>query len=102
MTDNNTNGGTEPNDTAQSETIVAEIEEGERPSEVIVRAVATLTNTAILDLDPLYNTIDPEHLDNLTDGRGESAIEDSSISFRYNGCLVTVSQGTVRVRADTS
>lgn len=100
MNDNNTDGEDEIDATTQSETIVCEIGEDERPSEVVVRAVGTVTNTAILDLDPLYDTIDPEHVDTLTYGRGESAIEDSSVSFRYNGCLVTVNQNTVHVRTD--
>ncbi len=100
MTDKNTDGEAETDPTTRRETIVCEIGEDDRPSEVVVRAVATLTDTEILDLDPLYDTIDPEHVNELIDGRSESAIEDSSISFRYNGCLVTVTRSDVHVRAE--
>ena len=100
MSDNNTDKEPENDAMTQSEAIVYEIGEDDQPSKVVVRAVATLTNTEILDLDPLYDTIDPTHVDKLNDVRGESAIEDSSVSFRYNGCLVTVNQSTVHVRID--
>lgn len=100
MSDNNTDGEPEIDATTQSEPIVREIGESDRPTEVVVRAVAALTNTEILDLDPLYDTIDPVHVDKLTDSRGESAIEDSTVLFRYNGCLITINQNTVHVRTD--
>ena len=109
MTENDTGGEAETNDTrGEAETdatthrdsIRCAIGEDERPSAVAVRAVGTVTDTPILDLDPLYDTIDPEYVDTLTDTREESAIEDSSVSFRYSGCLVTVNQTTVHVRSE--
>jgi len=100
MTDNNIDGEPETEATTRGETSVYEIDDDDRPSEVVVRAVAALTDTNILDLDPLYNTIDPEHVNNLTAVRRERAIEHSSVSFRYNGCLVTVNRRAVHVRTD--
>ncbi|WP_435063375.1 HalOD1 output domain-containing protein [Halobaculum sp. EA56] len=74
------------------------IDDGVRPSEAVVRAVAEATDTPVLDLPPLYGVIDPEHLDELIDGRGDDAVEERSVSFRFGGCRVTVNGGTVRVR----
>ncbi|MFC7214321.1 HalOD1 output domain-containing protein [Saliphagus sp. GCM10025334] len=99
MTDENT--PPEPNDATRTKSLSYELDADERPSKAVVHAVATLTDTPMLNLNPLYHTIDPEHLDGLITGRknGES-ITESSVSFHYNGCQVTVDQHTVRVQID--
>lgn len=76
-----------------------EIDSDEQPSRAVVRAVASVTNTPVLDLDPLYEAIDPDHLDGICGetNRTERAVE-SSISFPYNGCRVTVQGDRVFVR----
>lgn len=79
--------------------VTYEIDGDERPSEAVVRAVASITNTPLLDLEPLYDVIDPEHLDGMFDGPGGAAAG-SSVTFRFNGCRVTVSPETVHVRRD--
>lgn len=95
MTDNHSDRET------RSERLVYEIDADERPSEAIVSAIATLTDTAILELDPLYHVIDPEQVDKLIDGqKGDDATEARSVSFQYDGCQVTVTQTTVRVQID--
>ncbi|WP_207586225.1 HalOD1 output domain-containing protein [Halomontanus rarus] len=97
MTDENADS--ETNNATQSQRIVYEIDSSERPSEAVVRAVATLTDTPVLDLDPLYRTIDPGHLDGiLNDRENGRTVEESSISFVFNGCRVTVNQNSVRVQ----
>lgn len=74
------------------------LDEDERPSEAVVLAVASLTDTKIIDLDPLYNVIDTDHLDGLFDDSGDTQLlADSSATFPFNGCTVTVTQDTVYV-----
>lgn len=86
--------------------VTYDVDEGEQPSVAVVRAVASLTDTPVLDLDPLYDVVDPAHLDGLADAAdGRSALTESSVTFRFNGCEVTVTQDTVHVQAcedDTS
>lgn len=98
MTDDATRGGESPL-SARESAITYELDEGEPPSEAVVRAVATLTDRTPLDLDPLYEVVDPDHLDELFRGDGRSAwIQDRSITFGFDGCRVTVTGEGVRVR----
>jgi len=65
----------------------------ERPSEVVVRAVAGTTNQPICSIDPLYDAIEPDALN--------AFIEDGDattwITFSYGGCLVHVDEDSVAV-----
>lgn len=71
----------------------------ETPSSAVVRAVASLTNTPALELEPLYDVLDPDHLDGICGGGDdETGIETCSLTFAFNGCLVTVSDEEIRVR----
>ena len=79
--------------------VVYDIEENERPSEAVVLAVSTLTNTPILELDPLFDTIDPEHLDSIV-REWRDTDDENAISFQYSGCRISVTHETVRVRID--
>ena len=88
---------TEHNGDPETAELVYEIDTDERPSLAVVRAVASLTDTPILDLVPLFDTIDPEYLDYLITNRIDREHE-RSISFCYHGCRVTVTRKTVRVR----
>ena len=70
-----------------------------------MRAVATFLDTSPLDLDPLYDAIDPAHLDGIfeTDGTsartdGTSARTDGSVAFAFDDCRVTVTHDEIRVR----
>lgn len=63
------------------------------PSERILRKVADETDTDILELPPLYQTVDVDHLDKIIE-----SMDDGSISFTYYGENITVtSEGTVRL-----
>lgn len=95
MTDD-TPGDRRGNDlTNTTSALTADIEAAEAPSETVIRAVASLTNTPPLELEPLYGVIDPVHLDALFDN---AALADRSLTFTYVGCSVTVTRESIRVR----
>ncbi|ELY85239.1 HalOD1 output domain-containing protein [Natrinema altunense] len=61
----------------------------------VVEALADATNTDAHELEPLYNVVDPEALDQLFQS-GSTA--DVSVEFEYYGVLVEVrNDGTVTV-----
>ncbi|WP_224450510.1 HalOD1 output domain-containing protein [Haloprofundus salilacus] len=67
------------------------------PSQAVVERIAALEETDQAELDPLYETIDPEALDTLveTTERSNSSLQ---IQFTYNDYEVTVtSDGIVSV-----
>lgn len=80
---------------AREAAIEYELDDDEPPSAAVVRAVASLTNTSVLDLDPLYDAVDPDHLDGLF--AGDSTPGGSSVTLLFNGCRVTVTEDVVRV-----
>lgn len=73
-----------------------EIDDGERPSKAVVRAVAALTNTPVLELEPLYDVIDPDLLDRTI----ASTADDVQVefSFAFGECEVTVTREEIHVR----
>lgn len=87
-------------------TLTYELEGDESTSEGVIRAVAMATGSSVLDLDPLYDVIDPAHLDETFGGqdRSRSALN-GTVSLQYAGCRVRVMQteGTrvVHVRPTT-
>ncbi|WP_222915809.1 HalOD1 output domain-containing protein [Natrinema sp. SYSU A 869] len=61
----------------------------------VVEALADETNTDAHELEPLYNAVDPEALDQLFQ---PDSTADISVEFEYDGLLVGVrSDGTVTV-----
>lgn len=71
--------------------------EFEAPSETVIAAVADLTGTDPLSLEPLYAAVDPDALDALfpTTHVGE---ERGHVTFTYHGCeIVVAADGTVQV-----
>lgn len=99
MTDDSTDDEREPSPAIASAVLTYTLDEDERPSEAVVRAVASLTDTRVLDLDPLYDMIDIDHLNGLFGESGESELlADSSVTFQFNGCEVTVTPDIVYVR----
>ncbi|ELY78529.1 HalOD1 output domain-containing protein [Natrinema pallidum] len=65
----------------------------------VVEALADATNTDAHELEPLYNVVDPEALDQLFQS-GSTA--DVSVEFEYHGVLVAVrSDGTVTIDGRT-
>lgn len=98
MTDEPRNDESAANQATADADITYSLDVDERPSEAVVRAVSLLTNTPVLDLDPLYEVIDPDHLNGLFDNTPESGVQkDSEVSFRFAGCSVTVTKGAVYV-----
>lgn len=73
-----------------------EIERDEAPSVAVVRAVCALTDTEPTDLEPLYETIDPEDLDGFFTGSKDTT-GPKSLSFEFGGCNVTVTSDEIRV-----
>lgn len=84
---------------ARGSEVTYDIDDAELPSQAVVRAVASVTNRSVLDLNPLYDVIDPGHLDGLFEDAGEnSAFEERSVTFDFNECRVTLTPTEVRVR----
>lgn len=62
----------------------------------IAHAVAETVGVDPLELEPLYDAVDPEMIENLLETPDVS--EESSVTFEYAGLQVTVEgEGTVRV-----
>lgn len=54
-------------------------------SERVIQVAADATDSDELELPPLYDTIDPDALDEVIDG-----MSSGEITFRYAGCEITV------------
>lgn len=93
-----TDGGIENDPAERSEAFTYERDPDETPTEGVVRAVAAVTDTCPLELEPLYDTIDPELLDD-TFGSGGGSPSGASTTFVYCRCEVTVTHREVHVRA---
>lgn len=70
-------------------------------SQRVVRAVATETETDPLELDRLFDVINPESLDALFEPtKGGAPRAAGGVTFQYEGCAVTVyANGDVEVAA---
>ena len=71
---------------------------------VIVKAVATVTDIPPTNLDPLYNTIDPQVLQTLyeTINAFPNYENTGSLRFTFGGCVVTVYwSGMITVQPNT-
>ncbi|WP_224268279.1 HalOD1 output domain-containing protein [Haloprofundus salinisoli] len=64
------------------------------PSQAIVERIAALEEADQTELDPLYETVDPEALNALVEAT-ERSNPSLQIQFTYNGYEVTVSSGGV-------
>lgn len=93
-----TDGGSDPSQSERPKTLRYGVPQQESHSEAVVKAVAAVTDTSVLDLDPLYDVLDPESLDQSFE-RQRSDADNMEITFVFNGCDVTVSRGEVTVRA---
>lgn len=66
---------------------------GSSVSERVVAVVANDSNVDVLDLPPLFDSVDPDALDGLV-----RSMSDGHVSFVYAGQTITVtSRGDVRV-----
>jgi hypothetical protein len=73
---------------------------GDAPVSVtVVEAIAEERDTDPLEIEPLWNSVDPEALDRLfTAANGDA---DLSVSFTVDDCLVTVQDdGSITTRTD--
>lgn len=75
-----------------------DLDADEKPSSAVVMTVATLTDTSPLELEPLYEVVDPDHLDGVFRNVDGDSVG-TKIEFTYTGCEVTVTHAEVRVRA---
>lgn len=70
---------------------------GSSVSERVVEAVAEYSNTDVLDLAPLFDSVDPEALDGVV-----RSMSDGQVSFVYAGLRITVdSRGAIRVEGNS-
>lgn len=59
--------------------------------ELIVKTISKITNTNVLELQPLYETIDPEALDDLfSPVEGKAPRNVGSLTFEYEGYQIVV------------
>lgn len=65
----------------------------------VVRGVATVMNTPPTELQPIYETVDPDALDLVFDSTpGNPESRDISVTFRFNECEVRVhATGTIEI-----
>lgn len=101
MTDySKTNHGSDNVKAIEGTEITYEIDSDELPSEAVVRATAALTGMPVIELDPLFDVVDPDHLDGLfDDSRRRLVPEERSVTFAFNGCRVSVTGEEVVVRS---
>lgn len=84
------------------------LEEDDQPLVAIVEAVAWIKGVDFRDLEPLYRVIDVEELrkhmnrepSQFNPARSDSDHGDPEVTFRYEGCEVTVDRDTIRVRLE--
>lgn len=85
---------------SDADTYRTEFDRAERPSTVVVKAIAAITGRPQDELEPLFYTVDPEALDGLF----KPALEgnhrgDVDVSFAYHGFDVAVrSYGIIEIR----
>ena len=69
----------------------------DRPSVMVVKAVAAATDRRTTELPPLQKTLDADALDTLLNGQSSSV----TVSFRYADTAVSVSEnGSIEVHVD--
>ena len=83
----------------QSPIVEATVEDGEPAGQVVVTAVAAVSDDPVMDLPPLYGAVDPDALDDLFHDDATSGY----VGFSYDGFLVLVTaDGTVEVHEQSS
>lgn len=62
------------------------------PSAAVIESVATMIDSDPATITPLFDVVDPDALDRLCDAaiRGPNRDAPLTVSFRYEGCAVTV------------
>lgn len=92
-----TDGGFDRDAPNRSYEVSYGLSEDDTPSTTVVRAVAAVTGTSPLDLEPLYNAIDSDHLDNFFQNNEKHTVE-AELAFTYNGCEVVVTDTEIHVQ----
>lgn len=92
-----TDGGRDDTTKERPTRLTYEIGPAERPGEAVVRAVAAFTDARPLELEPLYDTIDPEYLNGCLQSIDDDPVE-TELSFPFAECSVTVTPDEVTVR----
>ncbi|WP_162524319.1 HalOD1 output domain-containing protein [Halobellus captivus] len=74
------------------ETLVYTREPDESPSNSVIEAVGKLRGTDPTKLPSLYESIDPDAIDDLIDGQAERSLAstDVCVTFQFAGCEVAV------------
>ena len=83
------------------ETFVTAIDPATNPSEAVVDAVATLDGVPAIELEPLYDAVEPDALDALFEhARRTDDPGSQTLTFAYAGYQISVSgDGTIEVTA---
>lgn len=92
-----TDGGKDREVGDESSYLAYELSDDELPSRAVIRAVASFTDTAPLDIEPLYDVIPPAHLDGSIRDTDDDTVR-TEFSFTFNGCEVTVTGDEVCVQ----
>lgn len=84
--------------------------EADQPMLAILEAVSWVRGVDVLELEPLAHVVDPDALcEQFGDGAGrdqfyrgpnEERDEGPNVTFRYEGCLVSVSDESITVEVD--
>ncbi|GAB7020585.1 hypothetical protein JCM18750_34460 [Halostagnicola bangensis] len=71
-------------------------------SVAVAEAVATFCGEDVTELEPLHYTINADALERLFEPRADGLRSGGSVTFEYNGCVVTVTAaGEIAVESDT-
>lgn len=92
-----TDGGNDRETPSEPIQLSYDLGDDEAPSTAIVRAIASVTNTSPLDLDPLGDVINPVYLDGLFQNTDPSA-ESVEFTFTYHGYEVRVLEDEVQLQ----
>ncbi|RQH00868.1 HalOD1 output domain-containing protein [Natrarchaeobius oligotrophus] len=78
-------------------TTVIEEQPSESTAQAVIRGVSAVQGTPKCDLDPLYNSIEPEALNELT-RHSQRTTGETSVEFTYEGFTVEVQdEGSVQI-----
>lgn len=70
-------------------------------NEAVVESVAAVLNREPLEIDPLYEYVDPDALEAMIDAAGQKRSPYCSMSFRFEETDVTVgADGRIRIELD--
>lgn len=82
----------DPPAAAESDAVTYERDPDEPPSRSVIRAVASVNGTDPMEMQPLYDAIDPDALDRVFESAPDRPrpLTDGLVSFRFSDCHVTV------------